>query len=196
MTGSAPQGRGNGRIGGLLAGVALVMVTLSFAAVPFYSWFCRTTGYGGTPQTASAATGEVLDQTITVRFDANTDAGMRWEFRPVQNEMTIRIGETGLAFFEAYNPTDRAIAGQASYNVSPDMAGAYFTKIQCFCFTQQVLQPHERVQMPVTFYVDPEITRDVDTSQVRQITLSYTFYQTELPEPQASLSPAPKATYN
>ena len=108
----------------------------------------------------------------------------------------MRIGETGLAFFEAYNPTDRTIAGSASYNVSPDIAGAYFTKIECFCFTQQVLKPGERVQMPVTFYVDPEITRDGDTKQVSHITLSYTFYQTELPEAQANLSPAPKATYN
>lgn len=186
----------NGRLALTLVGVALTMVSLSFAAVPFYSWFCRVTGFAGTPQTAAGATGEVLDQTITVRFDANTDAGMPWDFKPVEREMTLRIGETGLAFYEAYNPTDKVIAGTAAYNVSPDIAGAYFTKIQCFCFSEQVLQPGERVLMPVTFYVDPEITRDVNTEQVQHITLSYTFYQTELPEAQASLSPAPKVTYN
>jgi cytochrome c oxidase assembly protein subunit 11 len=186
----------NGRLAAILVTIVLTMVSLSFAAVPFYSWFCRVTGFAGTPQTATQASAEVLDQTITVRFDANTDAAMPWEFKPVEREMTIRIGETGMAFYEAYNPTDRVIAGTAAYNVSPDIAGAYFTKIDCFCFTEQVLQPGERVLMPVTFYVDPELTRDVNTKQVRHITLSYTFYQTELPETQANLSPAPKAAYN
>jgi cytochrome c oxidase assembly protein subunit 11 len=186
----------NGRLGLKLLALVGTMVALSFAAVPFYSWFCKTTGFAGTPQVAKTGSSEVLDQTITVRFDANTDPGMPWEFHPVENQMTIRIGETGLAFFEAYNPTDQVVAGTAAYNVAPDIAGAYFTKIECFCFTEQILQPHERVQMPVTFYVDPEIIRDSDTRRVQQITLSYTFYQTELPNAQASLSPAPKAAYN
>ncbi len=186
----------NGRLALGLVAIVATMVSLSFASVPFYSWFCKVTGFGGTPQVAASATGEVLDQTIEVRFDANTDPALPWEFKPVQNRMTLRIGETGMAFFEAYNPTDRTIAGQASYNVAPDIAGAYFTKIQCFCFTEQVLKPGERVQMPVVFYVDPELTRDVNTEQVRHITLSYTFYETKLPQAQASLSPAPKATYN
>lgn len=186
----------NGVLGFKLLALVATMTALSFAAVPFYSWFCKTTGFAGTPKIAKTASTEVLDKTISVRFDANTDPAMPWQFRPVENEMTIRIGETGLAFFEAYNPTDRVIAGTAAYNVAPDIAGAYFTKIECFCFTQQILQPHERVQMPVTFYVDPAITRDNDTQRVHQITLSYTFYQTELPEAQANLSPAPKAAYN
>ncbi len=186
----------NSRLAARLVLVAASMVGLSFAAVPFYSWFCQVTGFAGTPQKAAGASAEILDQTITIRFDANTDAGMPWEFRPVETEMTIRIGETGMAFYEAYNPTDRVIAGTAAFNVAPDIAGAYFTKIDCFCFTEQVLQPGERVQMPVTFYVDPEITRDGDTKQVQHITLSYTFYQTGLPDAQASLSPAPKAAYN
>jgi len=188
--------KGNNRLALILVTIVLTMVSLSFAAVPFYSWFCKVTGYGGTPQVAAASTGEILDQTISIRFDANVDAGMPWQFKPVQNEMTMRIGETGLAFYEAYNPTDKPIAGQAAYNVAPDVAGAYFTKIQCFCFTQQILQPGERVQMPVTFYVDPQITRDADTKLVRQITLSYTFYQIDMPDKQASLSPAKKAPYN
>lgn len=186
----------NGRLGLKLVGIVGTMVALSFAAVPFYSWFCRTTGFAGTPLVAKAGSAEILDQTITIRFDANTDPNMPWQFKPVQNQMELRIGETGLAFFEAYNPTDHTIAGTAAYNVSPDVAGGYFNKIQCFCFTQQVLKAHERVQMPVTFFVDPQITRDSDTDQIHQITLSYTFYQTELPKVQASLSPAPKAAYN
>lgn len=186
----------NGRLAARLVLVAATMVGLSFAAVPFYSWFCQVTGFAGTPQKSAGASAEILDQTITIRFDANTDAGMPWDFRPVETEMTLRIGETGLAFYEAYNPTDRVIAGTAAFNVAPDIAGAYFTKIDCFCFTEQVLQPGERVQMPVTFYVDPEITRNGDTKQVRHITLSYTFYHTELPETQASLSPDVKAAYN
>lgn len=186
----------NGRLALKLVGVAVLMASLSFAAVPFYDWFCRVTGFAGTPQQAASATGEVLDQTITIRFDANVDRAMPWEFKPVQNEMVLRIGETGLAFYEAYNPTDRTIAGTASFNVSPDIAGPYFTKIECFCFTEQVLKPGERVQMPVSFFVDPEITRDGNTARVRHITLSYTFFETELPKTQASLSPAEKAAYN
>lgn len=186
----------NGRLALLLAAIVATMVSLSFAAVPFYSWFCRVTGYGGTPQQAAAAPEEVLDETVTVRFDANTERGLPWQFRPVANEMTIRIGAVGLAFYEAHNYSDRTIAGTAAFNVSPDVAGRYFTKIDCFCFTEQVLKPGETVLMPVTFYVDPEIVRDGDTSTVRHITLSYTFYETELPETQASLSSGATAVYN
>jgi cytochrome c oxidase assembly protein subunit 11 len=172
-----------------LAGVAILMASLSFAAVPFYDWFCRVTGFGGTTSTAETASSEILDQTITVRFDASKGRDMPWEFKPMQREMELRIGETGLAFFEAYNPTDRVVAGTASYNVTPDSAGGYFTKIACFCFTEQVLQPGERVQMPVTFYVDPEITTDREGKFVHVITLSYTFYETDLPvEEQAALA--------
>jgi cytochrome c oxidase assembly protein subunit 11 len=166
------------------------MVSLSFAAVPFYDWFCRTTGFGGTTGVAERAPDRILDQTIRVRFDASLEAGMPWEFKPVQREMTLRIGETGLAFYEAYNPTDRAVAGTASYNVTPDAAGGYFDKIACFCFEMQVLQPGERVQMPVTFFVDPEIVSGRDSKGIREITLSYTFHETELPEEQAALAPA------
>ncbi|MGB3148071.1 MAG: cytochrome c oxidase assembly protein [Paracoccaceae bacterium] len=186
----------NNRLGLTLLGVAALMVSLSFAAVPFYSWFCRTTGYGGTPLAANDSTGEILDQLITIAFDANTDSNMPWEFKPVEREMTLRVGETGLAFYEAYNPTDHTIAGSAAYNVAPEIAGGYFNKIECFCFTEQVLRPHERILMPVTFFVDPEITRDIDTNKVAHITLSYTFYQTELPQAQANLSSDAEAAYN
>ena len=180
-----------------LSAIAVLMVSLSFAAVPFYDWFCRVTGFGGTTSTAVAGSDVILDQTITVRFDASKDRNMPWEFKPMQREMDIRIGETGLAFYEAYNPTDRAVGGMASYNVTPDAAGGYFTKIACFCFTEQVLQPGERVQMPVTFYVDPEITKDREGKYVKVITLSYTFYEADIPvEEQAGLAQPTTETVN
>jgi len=187
----------NARMAVKLAGIAAVMVSLSFAAVPFYDWFCRVTGYGGTTNVAETASDEILDRTVTIRFDSNVEPGMPWEFKPVERQVTLRIGETGLAFYEAYNPTDRTVAGTASYNVAPDAAGYYFTKIDCFCFEQQVLAPGERVLMPVSFYVDPEMVTSRDASKVKHITLSYTFYETELPEEQAALAaPAPSATVN
>ncbi|NIR76404.1 MAG: cytochrome c oxidase assembly protein, partial [Gemmatimonadetes bacterium] len=141
---------------------------------------------------AEAASDEILDRTIKVRFDANTEKGMPWEFSPKEREMELRIGETGLAFYEAYNPTDRPIAGTASYNVAPFEAGGFFTKIDCFCFTEQVLQPGERVEMPVTFYVDPEIVEDRDAKYIPRITLSYTFYETDLPEDVAAAATSEK----
>ncbi|MEY3308015.1 MAG: hypothetical protein RLZZ413_2053 [Pseudomonadota bacterium] len=191
-----PRLQGVNRTATKLAGVALVMVSLSFAAVPFYDWFCRVTGYGGTTGVADAPSDVILDRTIKVRFDASVERGMPWEFTPVEREMTLRIGETGLAFYEAYNPTDRVVAGTASYNVTPDSAGAHFEKIACFCFEMQVLQPGERVQMPVTFYVDPAIVTGRDSRYVKEITLSYTFHQTELPDEQAALAPAALAPVN
>lgn len=172
----------NTRIATRLGALVVIMVALSFAAVPFYSWFCRTTGYGGTTSVATQAPGEVLDEMVTIRFDANTAPEMPWTFRPLQREMKVHLGETGLAFYEAYNPTDRPIAGQAAYNVAPDSAGKYFDKIACFCFNLQVLQPGERVEMPVTFYVDPAILKDSDSAQLRWITLSYTMFPAALPE--------------
>ena len=167
--------------------LVLVMGALAWASVPFYDWFCRVTGFGGVPQQVASSDGEVLDQTITVRFDGTLNNNMAWEFKPVVREMEIRIGETGLAFYEAHNPTSRPIAGQASYNVTPYTAGAFFDKIDCFCFTEQVLAPGETVQMPVSFYVDPEIVTDNDGKYVHTITLSYTFYEIDLPEGYAAL---------
>lgn len=173
----------------MAAGVVVLMGGLAWASVPFYNWFCKVTGFGGTTSVSATGSDVILDQTITIRFDATLDRDMLWEFKPMVREMELRIGETGLAFYEAYNPTDRVIAGTASYNVAPYDAGGFFTKIDCFCFTEQVLQPGERVQMPVTFYVDPEITQDRDAKFVKHITLSYTFYETDLPsEETASLS--------
>jgi Cytochrome oxidase assembly factor len=171
-----------------LVGVVTVMGALAWASVPFYSWFCAVTGFGGTTDVADNGSDVILDETIRIRFDANTDPDMPWAFKPVVNTMELRIGETGLAFYEAYNPTDRVVAGTASYNVAPFEAGGFFTKIDCFCFTEQVLQPGERVLMPVTFYVDPEITTDRDAKFIHRITLSYTFHETDLPEDYAALA--------
>jgi cytochrome c oxidase assembly protein subunit 11 len=169
-------------------GVVVLMGGLAWASVPFYDWFCRVTGFGGVTNTAETGSDVVLDQTITIRFDASLDRGMPWTFKPMQREMTLRIGETGLAFYEAHNPTDHPVAGEASYNVTPYEAGYFFDKIECFCFTEQVLQPGETVEMPVSFYVDPAIVTDRDAKYVHTITLSYTFYEIDLPDEQAALT--------
>ena len=178
-------------------GLVFVMGSLAWASVPFYDWFCRVTGFGGVTAVARGDSEVILDKTIKIRFDASLDRGMPWEFKPVQREMTLRIGETGLAFYEAYNPTDRPVAGSASYNVAPFDAGGFFAKIDCFCFEEQVLQPGERVQMPVTFYVDPKIVDDRDAKYTKSITLSYTFYEIDLPqEAQAALLQPAKTIIN
>lgn len=178
--------RSNAKTLKVLGGVVVVMGSLAWAAVPLYDWFCRTTGFGGTTSVAAENQVAQLDESILIRFDANTEPGMPWQFKPVERKMTLKIGETGMAFYEASNPTDRAIAGTATFNVAPDAAGLYFTKIECFCFTEQVLQPGERVEMPVTFYVDPEIRKDPESMKVKEITLSYTFFETPLPKDELS----------
>lgn len=177
-------------------GLVVFMGGLAWASVPFYDWFCRVTGFGGTPGVSEVANEDILDQTIKVRFDASLERAMPWQFTPEVREMEMRIGETGLAFYEAYNPTDRPVAGSASYNVAPYEAGGFFSKIDCFCFEEQVLQPGERVMMPVTFYVDPEIVTDRDAKYVHTITLSYTFYQIDLPEDYAALNDADDTNLN
>lgn len=177
-------------------GLVVVMGGLAWASVPFYDWFCRVTGFGGTPGVSDVASEDILDQTIKVRFDASLERNMPWQFTPEVREMELRIGETGLAFYEAYNPTDKPIAGSASYNVAPYEAGGFFSKIDCFCFEEQVLQPGERVMMPVTFYVDPEIVTDRDAKYVHTITLSYTFYQIDVPEGYAALEQSEDTNLN
>lgn len=174
--------------------VVVLMGGLAWASVPFYDWFCRVTGFGGTTGVAAAASEQVLDQTITIRFDGSLERDMPWTFKPMVREMDLRIGEQAIAFYEAYNPTDRPVAGSASYNVAPYQAGGFFVKIDCFCFEEQVLQPGERVQMPVTFFVDPDIVNDREGQYVHHITLSYTFYEIDLPETQAALQTAPQPT--
>ena len=140
------------------------------------------TGFAGTVSTGTGEGIVPVDDTVVVRFDATVDKDLPWTFKPVERAMTVRLGESILAFFEAYNPTDRPVAGQATFNVVPDAAGGYFTKVQCFCFTEQVLQPGQTVQMPVSFYVDPAMLQNPEGKYVREITLGYTFYQIDLPE--------------
>lgn len=186
----------NGKTGFLLAGVAAGMVGLSFAAVPLYEAFCKITGFGGTPLRSDATTGEVLDETINVRFDASTDPGLPWSFKPAQREITLRIGESGLAFYTAHNPTDKPVAGQAVFNVTPLKVGAYFVKIDCFCFTEQVLQPGQTVEMPVSFYIDPAIRADRATQEVEGVTLSYTFFRLDDDETELAAVPAQAGALN
>lgn len=174
-------------------GVVVFMGGLGFASVPLYDFFCRVTGYGGTTQVAQSESAVILDQTVRVRFDASKERGFPWEFRPVERTMDVRLGETNLAFYEAYNPTDRPVAGIASFNVTPFAAGVHFAKIHCFCFEFQVLQPGERVQMPVSFFVDPAMLDDPEARGIRQITLSYTFHETALPDDYAALDAAAPA---
>jgi cytochrome c oxidase assembly protein subunit 11 len=174
-----------------LAGVIAGMVGLTAAAVPLYRLFCQVTGYGGTTQRGDAAPGEALEQTITVRFNADVANDLPWSFRPEQRQLAVRIGEQSLAYFRARNRGDRPIAGQATFNVTPFKAGPYFSKIACFCFNEQILQPGEEVDMPVSFYVDPAILSDPDTQDVRTITLSYTFFP--LPDQPATLGPEREA---
>lgn len=177
--------------------VVVVMGAAAWAAVPFYDWFCRVTGYAGTTNVAVETPDTILDELVRVRFDANVDRDMGWTFRPIQRDMKLRIGEEGLAFYEAVNNTDEPITGTASYNVAPDLAGYYFNKIECFCFTEQTLQPGERVEMPVNFFVDPELVNDRDAGRIRDITLSYTFHRTDKPgKAQASLDAQADTTVN
>ncbi|TNE59544.1 MAG: cytochrome c oxidase assembly protein [Alphaproteobacteria bacterium] len=156
--------------------IVVAMVGLSFAAVPLYNMFCRVTGFGGTTQRAVSAPAEIVDRTMNVRFDSTVSQNMPWRFKPLQREVQVNLGESKLVFYRAENLSDHPITGTASFNVTPDRAGYYFTKIQCFCFTEQTLQPGEVVDMPVTFYVDPEAVGDRSMDSVHTITLSYTFY--------------------
>ena len=174
--------------------VVVLMGGLAWASVPFYDWFCRVTGFGGVTNVAEAGSDVILDQTITIRFESATARDMPWTFEPVQREMEVRIGETALAFYEATNPTDEAIAGTASYNVAPYEAGGFFDKIDCFCFEQQVLQPGETINMPVTFFVDPAIVDDREGQYVHTITLGYTFHRNDLPTEQAALDVPAQST--
>jgi cytochrome c oxidase assembly protein subunit 11 len=173
------QSRRHGVLALSLAGLVAAMVGLSFAAVPLYRIFCQATGYNGTPQRADKGADHVLDRTITIRFDGNVDPALPWSFAPVQRTMDVKIGETALAFFKATNKADVPVTGSAVFNVSPEQAGLYFTKIQCFCFTKQTLAAGKSAEMPVTFFVDPKIVDDEDTKNIAEITLSYTFYRTD-----------------
>ena len=169
------------------AAIVAGMTGAAFGAVPFYDWFCRVTGYGGTTQVAAAAPGRVIDRAFEIRFDANVSPTLPWQFRPEGGPVTVKAGEVATANYMIENLSDHETLGIASYNVTPDLAGYYFTKLVCFCFTEQKLAPRERVVVPVTFYVDPEIDQDRNLRAIRSITLSYTFFpaKTDKPKPVA-----------
>jgi cytochrome c oxidase assembly protein subunit 11 len=158
-----------------------LMVGLAYASVPFYDWFCRTTGFGGKPQVASAAPQGPHGRSITVRFDANVIGGLPWRFAPEQNAVEVRLGEVVTVNFVATNQSARETTGQAGYNVAPPTTGSYFTKINCFCFTEQKLAPGETREMPVVFYVDPALAKDAELDDLNTITLSYSFYAVREP---------------
>jgi cytochrome c oxidase assembly protein subunit 11 len=168
----------NKKTGRILALIGAFMLGLAFAAVPLYRMFCEATGFNGTTQRADHAPGAVAGQ-VKVQFDANVHPGLPWRFEPEQTSVEVAPGAQTKIFYRAQNLSARAIVGQAVYNVSPDTVGKYFKKIQCFCFSEQTLQPGQKVDMPVVFFVDPKIKQDPDTKDVHEITLSYTFYPVE-----------------
>ena len=169
----------NGVVLGALIGVTLGMVALSFAAVPLYGVFCRATGFGGTTQRTAQAATHMLDRKIEIRFNTDVNGDLPWVFKPNQRSVTLKVGETGMATFHAHNDSGEPVIGTAVYNVTPEKAGLYFDKIQCFCFSQQLLRPQESADLPVAFYVDPAIANDRNLDDVSVITLSYTFYRAQ-----------------
>lgn len=160
-----------------LFALVFAMIGLSYASVPLYSLFCSATGFGGTTQRAAAAAAKVVDRKITIRFNADTHMNLPWNFHPEQKELVLNLGETGLAAFRAENRSARPTVGTAVYNVTPDKIGQYFNKIECFCFSEQVLQPGQSVDMPVSFFVDPAMNDDPNMEDVTTVTLSYTFFR-------------------
>ena len=178
-----PLERRNRRLGLVMLAVAAAMLAMGYAAVPLYRLFCQVTGFGGTTQRANeaqaadAAARSAGGTTISIRFDANTARGMPWQFRPLQTTDTVQIGQRDMAIFTARNLGEIPVTGTATFNVEPEQAGAYFNKVQCFCFTEQTLQPGQEVRMPVIYYIDPAALDDPDMDGVAQITLSYTFHQ-------------------
>jgi cytochrome c oxidase assembly protein subunit 11 len=164
---------------------ASTMGGMAYAAVPLYQLFCQVTGYGGTTQRVEQASDTVLDQTIRVRFDANVN-GLPWSFRPKQREVELKIGETVQVEYQATNNSERQRSGQATFNVTPQAAGAYFNKVECFCFTEMALQPGETIDMPVVFFIDPAIVEAQETRNIGTITLSYTFFPHDTDAPIAA----------
>ncbi|MDM7850380.1 cytochrome c oxidase assembly protein [Pseudochrobactrum kiredjianiae] len=167
----------------------VAMIGVAYAAVPLYQMFCQVTGYGGTTQRVEQMSDTILDQTVKVRFDANVSGGLPWDFKPVQREVTVRIGETTIINYEAKNLSDRPTAGRATFNVSPDLTGSYFNKVQCFCFTDTTLAAGETMEMPVMFFVDPDIVKEKDLKGLKTITLSYTFFPLDKEPANAAIKP-------
>lgn len=174
--GGAPARRRDVAIAAACGVFVAFMVGMAYAAVPLYSWFCRTTGFGGTTQVAAAAPTQVSDRRVAVRFDANVGAGLPWRFEPERTSLEVRLGEVVTVYFRVRNLSQQETGAQAAYNVTPTTVGSYFTKINCFCFTEQHLAPGEEREMPVVFYVDTDLAKDSDQDDLNTITLSYTFF--------------------
>ncbi|MDW5314282.1 cytochrome c oxidase assembly protein [Rhizobium sp. PL01] len=188
--------RANGVIVASCLAFVFGMTGMAYAAVPLYDMFCRVTGYNGTTKRVEQASDVILDKKIKVTFDANIASDLPWVFKPVQREIELKIGETVQIEFEATNMAKKATTGQAVFNVTPMAAGAYFNKVECFCFTETTLQPGEDMKMPVVFFVDPEIVKAVETKGINTLTLSYTFYAREPSKPVAALTVKPAETDN
>ena len=177
-----PAPGSNRRVAVLATAVAAAMLGLAYASVPLYRMFCQSTGFGGTTQRAEAPPAETSRKTVSVRFDANTSGNLDWSFHPVQTAMTVKLGEQNMAHYRAVNNSAGTVTGTAVFNVTPESAGIYFNKIQCFCFTEQTLKPGESIDMPVVFFVDPDMQDDPDAANITEITLSYTMYPVDKPK--------------
>jgi cytochrome c oxidase assembly protein subunit 11 len=183
MTGTPkkPLQRRHGAVAAWCVVLVAAMVGASYAAVPLYRIFCQVTGFDGTPRRAERAPDQVLEKTVTIRFDGNVAPDLPWQFGPVATTMKVKLGENAMAYYHATNTSDRRIVATAAYNIFPEVAASYFNKIECFCFTEQVLEPGQSVDMPLNFFIDPKIADDRDTRGIAQITVSYTFYPVAAP---------------
>lgn len=195
-TPSTPDTNKNRRVAMISAAVVFGMVGLAYASVPLYRLFCQVTGFGGTTQRAEAAPETTVDRRMTILFDANTAGSLPWTFEPVQRSLDVKVGEENFAYYRATNNSDHAITGSAVFNVTPDTTGAYFNKIECFCFTQQTLKPGQTVEMPVSFFIDPAIVDDRGLDKINTITLSYTFYPSDEPSNVSSTEKKPSTNLN
>ena len=185
------SGDKNARLAWSLAAAVGGMLALAYAASPLYDMFCRATGLGGTPQVAQAGERPVLSRTVNVRFDSNVDANLPWRFTPLEREVKVKLGEERLVHYRVTNVSQRPIVGTSTYNVTPETAGAWFNKLQCFCFTEQLLLPGQSMDMPVVFFVDPEMDKDRRYDNIRTVTLSYTFFEAKTERAKTLLGSVP-----
>jgi len=185
------SGDRNARLAWTLAAAVGGMLALAYAASPLYDMFCRATGFGGTPQVAQQGERPILSRTVNVRFDSNVDANLPWRFTPLEREVKVKLGEERLVHYRVTNVSQRPIVGTSTYNVTPETSGAWFNKLQCFCFTEQLLLPGQSVDMPVVFFVDPEMDKDRRYDNVRTITLSYTFFEAKTERAKTLLGSVP-----
>jgi cytochrome c oxidase assembly protein subunit 11 len=185
------SGDKNARLAWSLAAAVGGMLALAYAASPLYDMFCRATGFGGTPQVAQEGERPVLSRTVNVRFDSNVDANLPWRFTPLEREVKVKLGEERLVHYRVTNVSQRPIVGTSTYNVTPETAGAWFNKLQCFCFTEQLLLPGQSMDMPVVFFVDPEMDKDRRYDNIRTVTLSYTFFEAKTERAKTLLGSVP-----